>query len=82
MFKDFDGDGKVETGDDDKIDGKGDGSSDKYAKYQNGLGWKGSKTDYGSVMKEYEKRAYQGIENGKYPKGMENIIKEYFSSFD
>ena len=70
------------TGDDDNLTGQKTGDDSNYAKYENGLGWEGNKTDYGSVMKEYQQRAYQDIEQGKYPAGMEDIIKDYFSDFE
>ena len=38
--------------------------------------------DYDSVIGEYSDRAYEGLENGEYPTGMEDVIKEYFSSFE
>jgi hypothetical protein len=33
-------------------------------------------------MGQYSERAYQGIENGRYPAGMEDVIREYFSSYE
>ncbi len=72
-----------ETGDDANLNGQKTGDDDsQYAKYENGFGWEGNKTDYGSVMKDYEKRAYEGLESGKYPSGMEEVIKGYFSDFE
>ncbi len=49
---------------------------------QNGLSWEGNHVPYESVISEYQDRAYEGISSGKYPRGMENVIKEYFGSFN
>ncbi len=37
---------------------------------------------YEAVIGSYEQNAYEGIAVGKYPSGMEEIIKEYFSNFN
>lgn len=49
---------------------------------QNGLSWEGTHTSYEAVIGSYEQNAYEGISAGKYPSGMEEIIKEYFASFN
>lgn len=47
---------------------------------RDGLSWKGSHVSHEAVMGSYEKNAYEGIAAGKYPSGMEEVIKEYFTS--
>ena len=54
----------------------------EYFRAQNGLSWEGTHTSYDAVIGSYEQNAYEGIAAGRYPSGMEEIIKEYFSSFD
>ena len=54
----------------------------EYFRAQNGLGWEGEHTTYESVLGRYEQKAYEGIAAGQYPSNMEEVIKEYFSSFN
>ena len=49
---------------------------------QNGLSWEGAHVSHEAVIGSYEQNAYEGISAGKYPSGMEEIIKEYFASFN
>lgn len=49
---------------------------------QNGLSWEGTHISHEAVIGSYEQNAYEGISAGKYPSGMEEIIKEYFASFN
>lgn len=49
---------------------------------QNGLSWEGEHISHDAVIGSYEQNAYEGISAGKYPSGMEEIIKEYFASFN
>ena len=49
---------------------------------QNGLSWEGEHISHEAVIGSYEQNAYEGISAGKYPSGMEEIIKEYFASFN
>lgn len=53
-----------------------------YFRGQNGLGWEGTHMSHEAVIGSYEQNAYEGIAAGKYPGGMEEIIKEYFSNFN
>ncbi|MDE5698305.1 MAG: hypothetical protein K2I96_12995 [Lachnospiraceae bacterium] len=53
-----------------------------YFHAQNGLSWEGTHMSYEAVIGSYEQNAYEGIAAGKYPSGMEEIIKEYFSNFN
>ena len=70
------------TGSDDNLTGnRYDRGNSDYSRYENGLGWQGNRQEYTNVMGEYSERAYQGIQNGRYPSGMEDVIKQYFSSF-
>lgn len=54
----------------------------EYFRAQNGLGWEGEHMTYESVLGSYEQKAYEGIAAGQYPSNMEEVIKEYFSSFN
>lgn len=54
----------------------------EYFRAQNGLSWEGTNTSYDAVIGSYEQNAYEGIAAGRYPSGMEEIIKEYFASFN
>lgn len=59
-----------------------DHDASEYFRGQNGLGWEGTHMSHEAVIGSYEQNAYEGIAAGKYPSGMEEIIKEYFSNFD
>lgn len=56
--------------------------SSEYFRAQNGLSWEGEHVSHESVIGSYEQNAYEGISQGRYPSGMEDIIKDYFSSFN
>lgn len=49
---------------------------------QNGISWEGNHVSHEAVMGTYEQKAYEGIAAGRYPSGMEEVIKEYFASFN
>lgn len=53
----------------------------EYFRDQNGLSWEGTHISHEAVIGSYEQNAYEGIAAGRYPSGMEEVIKEYFSSF-
>lgn len=59
-----------------------DHDNSEYFRAQNGLSWEGTHMSYEAVIGSYEQNAYEGIAAGRYPSGMENVIKEYFSSFN
>lgn len=59
-----------------------DHDSSEYFHAQNGLSWEGTHMSHEAVIGSYEQNAYEGIAAGKYPSGMEEIIKEYFSNFN
>lgn len=59
-----------------------DHDASEYFHAQNGLSWEGTHMSHEAVIGSYEQNAYEGIAQGKYPSGMEEIIKEYFSSFN
>ena len=54
----------------------------EYFHAQNGLSWEGEHMPHEAIIGSYAQNAYEGIAAGKYPSGMEEIIKEYFSNFD
>lgn len=62
-------------------DKTGDQDSDYY-RQQNGLAWEGEHVDYSSVIGEYTDSAYEGIANGRYPSGMESVIRDYFENLN
>ena len=47
---------------------------------QNGLVWEGDHVSLDSVISDYAKDAYEGISSGRYPSGMEDVIKDYFKN--
>lgn len=53
-----------------------------YFRAQNGLSWEGVHMSHEAVLGNYEQKAYEGIAAGRYPSGMEEVIKQYFSSFN
>ncbi len=59
----------------------GDQNSD-YFRQQNGLAWEGEHVDYNSVIGEYTNNAYEGIARGRYPSGMESVIRDYFENLN
>ncbi len=59
-----------------------DHDASEYFHAQNGLSWEGTHMSHEAVIGHYEQNAYEGIAAGKYPSGMEEVIKEYFSNFD
>lgn len=59
-----------------------DHDDSEYFHAQNGLSWEGTHMSHEAVIGSYEQNAYEGIAAGKYPSGMEEIIKEYFSNFN
>lgn len=72
-----------QLGDDKSITGdKGDSKDSDYYKAQNGLAWEGDHVDLDSVIKAYQKDAYEGISQGKYPSGMEPVIRDYFENLN
>lgn len=70
-----------EIADDASLTGQknGDQNSD-YFRQQNGLAWEGDHVDYNSVISQYTDRAYEGISMGRYPSGMESVIRDYFEN--
>lgn len=61
---------------------KGDSKDSDYYKAKNGLAWEGDHVDLDSVVGDYTKDAYEGIANGKYPAGMEDVIRSYFENLN
>ncbi|MDE7427790.1 MAG: hypothetical protein K2N00_00725 [Lachnospiraceae bacterium] len=60
----------------------GSHETSEYFRAQNGLNWEGEHISYEAVIGSYEQNAYEGIAADRYPSGMEDIIKEYFASFN
>ena len=60
----------------------GSHETSEYFRAQTGLNWEGEHTSYEAVIGSYEQNAYEGIAAERYPSGMEDIIKEYFASFN
>lgn len=70
-------------GDDSGTTGNKTGSDDSdYYRAQNGLAWEGDHVSLDSVIADYTQDAYDGISSGKYPSGMENVIKDYFQNLN
>lgn len=71
------------VGDDPSLTGNkyGDDHSD-YIRQQNGLAWEGEHVDYNSVIGQYTDSAYEGIVSGRYPVGMESVIRDYFENLN
>lgn len=59
-----------------------DHDASEFFRAPNGLSWEGEHISHEAVIGSYEQNAYEGIAAGKYPSGMEDVIKEYFSSFN
>lgn len=70
-------------GDDASLTGDKNGNQNSdYYRQQNGLAWEGTHVDYNSVIGEYTDNAYEGIANGRYPSGMEPVIRDYFENLN
>ena len=71
------------VGNDSSIAGnKGDSKDSDYYRAKNGLAWEGEHVSVDSVIGDYTKDAYESIASGRYPKGMESVIREYFQSLN
>lgn len=67
--------------DDPTLTGEKNGDQNSsYFRQQNGLAWEGEHVDYNSVISQYTNRAFEGISMGKYPSGMESVIRDYFEN--
>lgn len=49
---------------------------------EQGLTIKGEMLPYDQVIGQYKEQAFQNIESSQIPQGMQNIVKEYFSSLE
>lgn len=69
------------VGNDENLTGNKTGgeNGDSY-RAQNGLVWEGDHVSLDSVIGDYTKDAYEGISSGRYPSGMEDVIKDYFKN--
>ena len=63
-------------------DNSTDHDASQYFRAPTGLGWEGTHMSPEAVIGSYEQNAYEGIAAGKYPTGMESVIKDYFASFN
>lgn len=71
------------VGNDSSIAGnKGDSKDSDYYRAKNGLAWEGEHVSVDSVIGDYTKDAYESIASGRYPKGMEPVIRDYFQSLN
>lgn len=71
------------VGDDSSLHGEKTGKNNSdYYRAQNGLTWEGDHVSLDSVIADYTKNAYEGISSGRYPSGMENVIKDYFKNLN
>ena len=61
---------------------KGDSDDSDYYKAKNGLAWKGEHVELDSVVAAYTKEAYEGLATGRYPAGMEDVIRSYFENLN
>lgn len=69
--------------DDPSLTGEKIGDQDsEYYRQQNGLAWEGEHVDYSTVIGEYTENAYEGLTNGRYPNGMESVIRDYFEKLN
>jgi hypothetical protein len=72
-----------DLGDDSALSGQKTGSDNTdYYRAQNGIAWEGSHVSLDSVISEYTQDAYDGLASGKYPAGMEDVIKDYFKNLN
>lgn len=72
-----------QKGNDDSLHGNKTGSDNSdYYREQNGLAWEGDHVSLDSVVGDYTKDAYEGLSSGKYPSGMESVIKDYFKNLN
>lgn len=69
--------------DDPSLTGEKNGDQDsEYYRQQNGLAWEGEHVDYNTVIGAYTDDAYEGLTNGRYPSGMESVIRDYFEKLN
>lgn len=69
--------------DDPSLTGEKTGDQDsEYYRQQNGLAWEGEHVDYNTVIGEYTDNAYEGLTSGRYPSGMESVIRDYFEKLN
>ena len=69
------------TGNDDNLTGNTTGNENGGSyRAQNGMVWEGDHVSLDSVISDYTKDAYEGLSTGKYPSGMEDVIKDYFKN--
>lgn len=70
------------AGKDENLSGEGKNGSSAYQKGSQSEGFRGEVVDYGAVLGEYSQAAYDKLESGKIPAGMEAIVKNYFDGLN
>lgn len=61
---------------------KGEGGQTKIYKTEQGMTIKGEMQPYNRVIGEYKEQAFQNLEGSEIPQGMQDIVKDYFSSLE
>ncbi|NLN47701.1 MAG: hypothetical protein GX154_01080, partial [Clostridiales bacterium] len=70
-------------GDKDILQGnKNDNGQTKIFQTEKGLTVKGEMLPYNQVIGQYKEEAFQTMESSQIPQGMQNIVKEYFTSLE
>lgn len=71
-----------QVGNDENVTGTGSKGASQHMKGTQSDGYKGEEVDYGSVLGEYSQAAYDRLNGGGIPAGMENIVKNYFDGLN
>ncbi len=61
---------------------KGNEGQTKEYMVDNGMGIRGEMKPYDQIIGEYKEKAFQSIEGRQIPQGMQDIVKDYFSSLE
>lgn len=61
---------------------KGEGGQTKIYKTQQGMTIKGEMLPYNQVIGQYREQAFQNLESSQIPQGMQDIVKDYFTSLE
>ena len=69
-------------GDDENLTGQANIGESYQSSGGTGLTWSGEKVNYDEVVGEYTKEAYSRMENNEVPKGMEDVVKQYFEGIN
>lgn len=74
--------GSRQTGNDANLTGSGTKGSSSSQKGTLSDGFRGEAVDYGKVLGSYSQAAYDRLESGRIPEGMEAIVKSYFDGLN